>query len=91
MSKIDASEALKIYRAFCRQTESVIQYLSIARRLHNVLNIDVPNIKHAPLSLHNALKEYLEDPNFEQNRLEYKNNKAIIEGRPTQPPPKKER
>ena len=73
MSKIDASEALKIYRAFCRQTESVIQYLSIARRLHN------------------ALKEYLEDPNFEQNRLEYKNNKAIIEGRPTQPPPKKER
>lgn len=46
MSKIDATEALKIYRTFCRQTESVIQYLSIARRLHNVLNVLVPNIKH---------------------------------------------
>ncbi|EIM19757.1 ANTH-domain-containing protein [Wallemia mellicola CBS 633.66] len=80
MSKIDATEALKIYRTFCRQTESVIQYLSIARRLHNVLNVLVPNIKHAPLSLYGALKEYLEDPNFEQNRIEYKHNKSVIDG-----------
>ncbi|EOR00226.1 ENTH domain-containing protein C19F8.03c [Wallemia ichthyophaga EXF-994] len=80
MSKVDATEALSIYRTFCRQTESVVQYLSIARRLHNVLNVMVPNIKHAPLSLYGALKEYLEDPNFEQNRIEYKHNKSVIDG-----------
>lgn len=79
MSKVDAKEALSIYRTFCRQTESVVQYLSIARRLHNVLNVMVPNIKHAPLSLYGALKEYLEDPNFEKNRIEYKHNKSVID------------
>lgn len=29
----------------------------------------------APVSLAGALQEYLNDPNFEQNRIEYKTNK----------------
>jgi hypothetical protein len=29
----------------------------------------------APVSLVGALEEYLKDPNFEQNRIEYKANK----------------
>ena len=34
----------------------------------------------APLSLAKALDEYLQDPNFEQNRIEYKTNKALADG-----------
>ena len=30
----------------------------------------------APVSLAGALEEYLKDPNFEQNRIEYKTAKA---------------
>lgn len=33
----------------------------------------------APVSLAGALQEYLNDPNFEQNRIEYKANKAAVE------------
>jgi len=35
----------------------------------------------APLSLAKALDEYLRDPNFEQNRIEYKTNKALADGK----------
>lgn len=31
----------------------------------------------APVSLAGALEEYIKDPNFEQNRLEYKANKQV--------------
>jgi phosphatidylinositol-binding clathrin assembly protein len=33
----------------------------------------------APVSLAGALEEYLNDPNFEQNRIEYKTNKEASE------------
>lgn len=36
----------------------------------------------APVSLVNSLEEYLNDPNFEDNRLEYKSNKAAADGKP---------
>ena len=35
----------------------------------------------APLSLAKALDEYLHDTNFEQNRIEYKTNKALADGK----------
>lgn len=31
------------------------------------------------MSLVSALEEYLNDPNFEQNRIEYKTNKALAD------------
>lgn len=31
------------------------------------------------MSLAGALEEYLKDPNFEQNRIEYKTNKEIAD------------
>ena len=37
--------------------------------------------RQAPVSLVGALEEYLRDPNFEQNRLEYKANKAAADGK----------
>ncbi len=37
------------------------------------------------MSLVAALEEYLHDPNFEQNRLEYKRNMAVTDGAPAPP------
>lgn len=89
MSHVDATLALKIYKTFCRDTEKVVAYLGTAKRLYNVLNIPIPNIRHAPLSLAKSLEEYLNDPNFEQNRQEYKENKRIADGgRPRSATPK---
>ncbi|KAF8909303.1 ANTH domain-containing protein [Gymnopilus junonius] len=79
MSHVDAGEALKIYRHFCKQTEYVVEYLGVAKKLQNLLNVPIPNLKHAPVSLASALQEYLEDPNFEQNRIEYKTSKDAAE------------
>ncbi|PPR00519.1 hypothetical protein CVT26_009905 [Gymnopilus dilepis] len=79
MSHVDASEALKIYRHFCKQTEYVVEYLGVAKKLQNLLNVPIPNLRHAPVSLASALQEYLDDPNFEQNRIEYRTSKEAAE------------
>ncbi|ESK97775.1 enth domain-containing protein [Moniliophthora roreri MCA 2997] len=79
MSHVDAEQALAIYRHFCQQTEKVVEYLGVAKKLQNLLNVPIPNLKHAPVSLAGALEEYLSDPNFEQNRIEYKTNKEASE------------
>ncbi|ODN95681.1 hypothetical protein I350_08398 [Cryptococcus amylolentus CBS 6273] len=81
MSKIDATDAFQTYKSFISQTDRVVDYLSIARKLNHILNVPVPNLKHAPTGLVKALEEYLEDPNFEQNRLEYKRSLGVVEGR----------
>lgn len=46
MSKVDATTALALYRHFCRQTERVVEYLTIARKLQNLLNVPIPSLKH---------------------------------------------
>lgn len=46
MSHIDAKEALAIYRHFCNQTERVVEYLGVAKKLQNLLNVPIPNLKH---------------------------------------------
>lgn len=81
MSKIDATESFEIYKSFISQTDKIVDYLAIARRLNNIVNVPVPNLKHAPTSLVKALDEYLNDPNFEQNRAEYKKSLGVVEGR----------
>ncbi|KIR42098.1 ENTH domain-containing protein [Cryptococcus deuterogattii 99/473] len=80
MSKVDATDSFEIYKSFIKQTDKVVDYLSIARKLHNVLNVPVPNLKHAPTGLVKALEEYLNDPNFEQNRIDYKKSLGVVEG-----------
>ncbi|KAJ3772561.1 ANTH domain-containing protein [Lentinula raphanica] len=79
MSHVDAEQALAIYRHFCKQTERVVEYLGVAKKLQNILNVPIPNLKHAPVSLAGALEEYLNDPNFEQNRIEYRTNKEAAQ------------
>jgi hypothetical protein len=46
MVKTDAQEALSIYKAFVKQNDKVVDYLNTARRLKNVLDVPVPNLKH---------------------------------------------
>jgi hypothetical protein len=46
MSKIDAQEALSIYRHFCKETERVVEYLGVAKKLQNLLNVPIPNLRH---------------------------------------------
>ncbi len=46
MSQIDAKEALALYKHFCKQTERVVEYLGVAKKLQNILNVPVPNLRH---------------------------------------------
>lgn len=71
MSHPDAQRALHIYRTFCRQTEQVVQYLSVARLHEHLTRLEIPKIKHAPTSLAKSLEEYLNDKDFEINRRQY--------------------
>ncbi|WVQ75688.1 hypothetical protein IAR50_005318 [Cryptococcus sp. DSM 104548] len=82
MSKIDATDSFETYKSFIKQTDRVVDYLGVARKLNHIVNVPVPNLKHAPTGLVKALEEYLHDPNFEQNRLEYKKSLGVVEGRP---------
>lgn len=71
MSKYDAERALKIYRTFSKQTDLVVQFLSVARQYENATRLEIPKLKHAPTSLTSSLEEYLNDPDFEINRRQY--------------------
>lgn len=46
MSHVDAEQALAIYRHFCKQTELVVEFLGVAKKLQNILNVPIPNLKH---------------------------------------------
>jgi hypothetical protein len=50
MSQVDAQNALKIYQHFCKQTERVVNYLGIAKKLQSVLNVQIPNLRHVSAS-----------------------------------------
>ncbi|WYZ44057.1 hypothetical protein EsH8_VII_000493 [Colletotrichum jinshuiense] len=71
MSKVDAERAMSIYRTFTKQTDFVVQYLSVARQYEHQTRVEVPKLKHAPVNLGRQLEEYLKDPDFEVNRRQY--------------------
>jgi phosphatidylinositol-binding clathrin assembly protein len=71
MSKPDAERAIQIYKAFCKQTDLVVQYLGVARQYEHATRLEIPKIKHAPTSLAQSLQEYIDDKDFEVNRRQY--------------------
>ena len=71
MSRPDAERALTIYKTFGKQTDMVVQYLTLARQYAMSTRLEVPKLKHAPTTLTNSLEEYLNDPDFEINRRQY--------------------
>ncbi|MCJ1385402.1 hypothetical protein MMC17_008525 [Xylographa soralifera] len=84
MSKYDAERALAIYKTFSKQTNEVVEYLSIARQFENATRLEIPKLKHAPTSLTASLEEYLNDPDFEVNRRQYlAQQEAKKSGKPT--------
>ncbi|KAF2109223.1 ANTH domain-containing protein [Lophiotrema nucula] len=84
LSHPDATRALNIYRTFVKQTEAVVQYLSVARLHEHSTRLEIPKIKHAPTSLAASLEEYLNDKDFEINRRQYLAEKeAKKTGKPT--------
>ena len=71
MSRTDAERAIKIYKAFCKQTDQVVQFLGVARQFEHATRLEIPKIKHAPTSLAASLQEYLDDKEFDVNRRQY--------------------
>ena len=71
MSRPDAERALAIYKTFGKQTDQVVQFLSTARQYEASTRLEVPKLKHAPVTLTSSLEEYLNDPDFEVNRRQY--------------------
>ena len=53
----------------------MIEYLSEAKSLEHALRLQIPNVKHAPTGLTQALEEYLNDPDFEIHRKQYLESK----------------
>ena len=53
MSHVDAEQALVIYRHFCKQAEYAVEFLGVAKKLQNLLNVPIPSLKHVmfPVSL----------------------------------------
>ena len=85
MSRNDAERAINIYKKFCKQTDQVVQYLSLARQYEHATRLEIPRIKHAPTSLVQSLQEYLDDKDFEVNRRQYlAEQEARKTGKPVQ-------
>jgi hypothetical protein len=85
LSKPDAEHAIGIYKAFAKQTDQVVQYLSIARQYEHITKLEIPKIKHAPTSLANSLQEYIDDHDFETNRRQYLAEQQAKSGKPVKP------
>lgn len=51
MSHVDAEQALALYRHFCKQTEAVVEFLGVAKKLQNLLNVPIPNLKHVSMNI----------------------------------------
>ena len=81
MSKYDAERALAIYKLFSKQTNQVVEFLSLARRYESSTRLEIPKLKHAPTSLTTSLEEYLNDPDFEINRRQYLAQQDTKKGR----------
>ena len=62
---------MEVYRTFTKQTDYVVQYLSVARQYEHHTRVEVPKLKHAPVNLGRQLDEYLKDSDFEIHRRQY--------------------
>ncbi len=49
MSKIDAKDALQIYKKFVKLTERVVDYLGAAKK--SPIGIDIPDLKHVGIMI----------------------------------------
>ncbi|EPS97875.1 hypothetical protein FOMPIDRAFT_89611 [Fomitopsis schrenkii] len=45
MFRTDVEEALNTYWQFCKETERVVENLGVAKKLQNILNVPIPNLR----------------------------------------------
>ncbi|KAF9960388.1 hypothetical protein BGZ65_012385, partial [Modicella reniformis] len=83
MSKEQARHGLKIYKIFAEQTTKSVEYFSVAKRMENVIHINIPQLKHAPLSLVRTLEEYLNSPDFQDGQKHASSAKDISPSKST--------
>lgn len=76
MEKPLAKMALEIYKNFAEQTKRTTAFFDLANRMALELGLQIPQFKHAPASLATALADHLKAPNFEEQRLIYKERRA---------------
>jgi hypothetical protein len=76
MEKPLAKKALEVYADFADQAKRTTAFFDIANRMALELGLKIPQFKHAPASLATALAEHLTGPNFEEQRLIYKERRA---------------
>jgi phosphatidylinositol-binding clathrin assembly protein len=51
MSHVDAEQALVIYRHFCKQAEYAVEFLGVAKKLQNLLNVPIPSLNLVMFSI----------------------------------------
>ncbi|PVV05319.1 hypothetical protein BB560_000167 [Smittium megazygosporum] len=59
MEEVDMRRALDLYKRYIRLTERTSDFLLVARKFELILNITIPELLHAPLTLVNTLQEHL--------------------------------
>lgn len=65
MDKGLAMTALEIYKAFMRETSSIIAMYEMAKKK---FTLELPDLKHAPTTLVNSLEDYLRDPDDSEHK-----------------------
>eukprot|EP01114_Cavostelium_apophysatum_P010613 TRINITY_DN2454_c0_g1_i6.p1 TRINITY_DN2454_c0_g1~~TRINITY_DN2454_c0_g1_i6.p1 ORF type:complete len:592 (-),score=198.09 TRINITY_DN2454_c0_g1_i6:78-1853(-) len=58
MPKEQAVKALEIYKLFAKETDGIIQFYDISRKISKT---DLPELQHAPTTLVEALENYIKD------------------------------
>lgn len=59
MSKPDASTSISLYKEFTEITVKVTSFCQTAKMMEGQLNMKIPNLIHAPVSLIETLQDYL--------------------------------
>ncbi|KAF9583094.1 hypothetical protein BGW38_010262, partial [Lunasporangiospora selenospora] len=78
MTKDQARLGLQIYKTFAEQTTKAVEYFSVAKRMERVIHTDIPQLKHAPLSLVRTLEEYVNSPDFEEGQASVSKSKTLV-------------
>ncbi|KAJ3312470.1 hypothetical protein HDV04_003070 [Boothiomyces sp. JEL0838] len=86
MEKADATKALECYKKFATQSKKMNDIFANAKKHKNYLMMDIPTFKSPPVSLVNTLEDYLYAPDFEQQRMQYKQKKNQRDPSPQRKP-----
>ncbi|KAG0018033.1 hypothetical protein BGZ80_007624 [Entomortierella chlamydospora] len=83
MGKDEARLGLKMYKVFAEQTTKSMEYFSVAKRMEAIIHINIPQLKHAPLSLVRTLEEYVNSPDFEEEQKSAAKTKSVTPSKST--------